>query len=265
MERAIPIAPMSVGRVVDAGMNLARRHYRRLVILGAWGALPAALVSAFSNALQGPSNARNFDNAGTLAAIPLGILSFLAVILAEGAITIAVARIVEGAENLDSLSLYRTALGRFLPLIGSLLIFFFIAIPALIIVPLGIWLIIRWSLSWCAIFLERAGPITALKRSWALTRRAFWHTLGVLLVGSIIYGILGMIVGVVGVVISGVITVVAGNFVATVLALSIVNIVLQVLLMPLAIAYYVVLYFELRARTEGYDLIQRAAQANPGP
>ena len=63
-------------------------------------------------------------------------------------------------------------------------------------------------------------------------------------------------------VISGILTV-SGNTVAANLVTAITSFVVGLLVTPISIAIYVVLYYELRARREGFDL-QLRAQPTPG-
>ncbi|MCK8438490.1 oxidoreductase [Streptomyces sp. D2-8] len=51
----------------------------------------------------------------------------------------------------------------------------------LLILPLVTWLLVSFSFAPAAAVLESAGPITALKRSFRLVRRAWWRTFGILL------------------------------------------------------------------------------------
>jgi hypothetical protein len=134
-----------------------------------------------------------------------------------------------------------------------------IAIPLVILFPLGIYLGGRWAASWIAVILEGDGPIQSLRRSWNLTRRAWWHTFGVYFVSGLIIGIASAVVGgIFGAV--GAVFAVTGSAaiggVFTILGSSLATIFVT----PFSVAISVVLYFELRARQEGFDLESRARE-----
>jgi len=132
-----------------------------------------------------------------------------------------------------------------------------VAIPLMIVFPLGLFLLIRWSQCPMAITIESMGPIAAIGRSWRLTGRSWWHVFGVelttwlvsTLLGGALGGALGALAGLLGFVSQS--AVLAG--IATAAASAIGGLVI----VPFSTAVYVVLYYELRARTEGFDLAQR--------
>lgn len=263
----IVIAPMGVGEIIDASFNLTRRHYKRLFLIGAWGLVPAGVVSAVQNALfadQVPFAPESLT--WVVPAILLGLAASFGTLLAYGAVTIACARIIEptGAPNeLDPGPLYRAALGRFWAQLGWVAILLALAVPLIILFPLGIYLYIRWVLSWGAILIEREGPISCLKRSWALTRRAWWHAFGVLLVAGIILMIVTLVVVGVLAALGAAAGFLVGNTALTQVLTSVAGTIGNLVIAPVSVAYYVVLYYELRARNEGFDLAQRARQTTP--
>lgn len=74
---------------------------------------------------------------------------------------------------------------------------FVLLIPLLIIgFPLTWWLMTKLLLVPAAIILERATIGRALGRSWALTRRRFWSTLGVIFLISLVFGFVAQVVSI---------------------------------------------------------------------
>jgi hypothetical protein len=134
-----------------------------------------------------------------------------------------------------------------------------VAIPLMIIFPLGIYMAVRWSMLFIPFVSERLGPIASMKRSWAITRNAWWHTAAVLfvtgLVMSILQGAVGSVLALGGVMVGGL----AGAGASTFLSLLATSIA-SLLFTPFSVAIYTVLYYELRARNEGFDLTRRAHQ-----
>jgi hypothetical protein len=141
-------------------------------------------------------------------------------------------------------------------------------------IALTLLLTVRWALAAPALVLEKAPVLTALRRSWRLTRGSFWRVLGILLLTGIIvsigqavisvpFGVLASLPGAgdadpsadLGAVfarllISGVGTIVAGA-----------------VFYPFNAAASALLYIDLRMRREGLDvrLAQSVAQGGPMP
>jgi membrane-anchored glycerophosphoryl diester phosphodiesterase (GDPDase) len=64
---------------------------------------------------------------------------------------------------------------------------------ALAAIPVSLWLTIKLLLVPAVIVLEQAPIFRAVSRSWRLTRRRFWATLGVYLIISIIFAVVGQV------------------------------------------------------------------------
>lgn len=141
-------------------------------------------------------------------------------------------------------------------------------------IPLFLWLYIKVVLAPAAIAIEQIGPWAGIRRSWSLTRGAWWRTFGIVL-------LVGVIVGIVTSLISGGLTSVLGMFMpgsgstaeeifgmATV-AMVVVT-VLSTLIQAVGTAYLTlvmaVLYIDYRIRQESFDLElgQTAAQSGAG-
>lgn len=243
------IRPMGVGEVLDAGLRLARQNYRVLVLTTAWAIVPAYLVGALIALVVG-----------------IGAISSILVGLAEGfsslALTIAVAHLIEPTGQVHELEpgpLYRAALGRIGWVILLSLLVGVLAIPLFILFPLGIFLFVRWSVSLTALIVERVGPIASLRRSWDLTRGSWWHTLGVLIVAGILYS---LVAGAVGGIFSaiGAAIIVAGSAAVGTVITNLGSALASIFIVPFVTAMSVTLFYELRARREGFDLVTRAQQ-----
>ncbi len=257
--RGIVIAPMSLGEVVDSGFTLARRNFRYLVGIGAWGIAVGYLLDAL---LSIPTA----DFRSTTGAAMTNFVSGIGAGMAGIAIMHACARLIDPADSPGRVTAgeaYRYALNRLPTLIGLIIVIFFASIPMLILFPVGVYVWVRWTISANAAIVERVGPIAALKRSWALTHGAWWHTLIVLIISGLAVGIIEAVVaGVLGAAIA------AGSFalntpVLFVLGNAIVGSVLAIVVTPFPTAVGIVLYYELRARSEGFDLERRMLQAAP--
>jgi hypothetical protein len=123
--------------------------------------------------------------------------------------------------------------------------------------PLWIWIWVGWSVAIPTMFIENAGLVPALGRSWRLVEGRWWRTfLMVVLIFILVYVarlaldafiVLGQVV--VQIVLS---SVTAGWIFAVATA------VVDSLVTPLIQIAIVLIYFDLRVRREGLDLFQQA-------
>lgn len=245
---AVIIPPMGVGEVIDAGLKLTRQNYRRLAVTIAYAVVPAFVIGEILDLIL------HFG----ISPVVTGIGQFVASI----AVTIASADIISPGSGLGILepgALYRLAGKRIWRLFLLTWLFGLLAIPLVVIFPLGIFCFIRWSVSSYALIIDGDGPIQCLRRSWALTKGAWWHTFGVLFVLGVVYVlILYLIVGLfagIGVAVTALgATTLASFFITLGSAIS------GIFVTPFAATTGVALYYELRARRDGYDLESRALQ-----
>ncbi len=265
---ALVIQPSGVTSVVDQGFNLARQNYRALIRVSAVGLVPAFLVVALialatSNNQTAPRSPRLLAGIGVLAVV-LGIVAGIAWVLSSIATAMACSRLIVPTERSNDLatgSLYRAAWGRFGSVILLGIVGIFCALT-LIIPPLGIYLVVRWAMSFFALVLEGDGPIRALRHSWGLTRRSWWHVVGVSFVSGLAIGTVSyMVVGLCGAV--GAVLSLSGSSALGSLSTNLGSLLGTLITAPFSWAIYVVLYYELRARNEGLDLLARIDQTLP--
>lgn len=69
-------------------------------------------------------------------------------------------------------------------------------LPVLLLaaVPVAIWLSYRFSLASAVVVLENAGPVTALRRSVALVRGAWWRIFGITILGAMLAGAISWVI-----------------------------------------------------------------------
>ncbi|MGO4597160.1 glycerophosphoryl diester phosphodiesterase membrane domain-containing protein [Terrabacter sp. 2RAF25] len=128
-------------------------------------------------------------------------------------------------------------------------------------VVVAIWLGVLFSVRWCfavtVVVLEGAGPVTALRRSWTLTRkRGFWRIFGIRLLTSVVVGIAGSVIAVPLGLLSGAIS---GGAVTDALWLvpvleACTVLVQSVLTTPFSSGVDSLLYVDQRMRYEGLDV-----------
>lgn len=124
-------------------------------------------------------------------------------------------------------------------------------IPAFMVAV--IWISIRLLLAPCAIAIEKAGPIQAIRRSWQLTKGLFWRTLGIYLLASVL---ISMAASTVSSVFSFVLLLIGmANMEVGLIAATVASTVISaVLSIPLTAAVVTLLYVDARIRREGYEL-----------
>src|SRR5574341_2185401 len=189
----IIIRPMGIGEVLDAGFSLARNNFRLLVTVAAWGVIPGQALSAIVVVLLAGFGDISITETLTVASLLGSVLSAFGGTLAAFALQIVIARLIDPGVSdvpLRPWPLYRAGAGRMFLWAVFVLGLMIVAIPLAIIFPLGIYLMVRWSLLLVPFISERMGPIASMKRSWALTSRAWWHTAMTLLITSVVVSIL---------------------------------------------------------------------------
>jgi hypothetical protein len=262
------VAPMGIGQVLDSGFTLARRNFRLLARIAAWGMVPGYGLQVLLNL---PMYVATGGDAGrgsalaTLSGAGGGIISGISGWLATVAVIYACSRLVVPTEAgpPDPGQAYREAIARVPSFVLLGIIVVLCSIPLIFIFPLAIYIWVRWSPAFAAIVAERTGPITSLGRGWALTRGSWWHTAMVLFLSGLAIGLVE--VATAGVFGAGVaiLAVAVNAFALSAVLWAIVNALVAIIATPFSAAVATVLYYELRARSEGFDLEQRIVQLAP--
>ena len=194
----IVIEPMGIGEVLDHGFSLARNNFRLLVTIAAWGVIPGQALSAvIALALAGFGDI-SITATLSVASLAGSVLSAIGGTLAAFALQIVMSRLIEPDVSTVPLRPWPLYRDRHQPnVLWAIFILglTIVAIPLFIVFPLGIYLAVRWSLLFIPFVSERKGPIASMKRSWALTSRAWWHTVAVLVITGLVMSILQGAVG----------------------------------------------------------------------
>ncbi|WP_270886379.1 glycerophosphoryl diester phosphodiesterase membrane domain-containing protein [Pedococcus sp. 5OH_020] len=162
------------------------------------------------------------------------------------------------------------AVARDSPVGGAVAVLGFLAV-VVGIVTAGV----RVALATPALVLEDIGVVAALRRSWALTSRRFWRTLGVLLLAAVLVAIVQQVLGfgfqLLGLVLGVAVTATSDGgasdaaMFAIVMASSVVGgLVAALVAQPFQAGVVALLYTDARIRREGFDLaLARAATGAP--
>lgn len=283
---------MTVGDILDGVFKLFKANAVTIVVIVALFTVPLQLVAAwlqrdalggagFLDALGDPSvldadAAQPFGEARDIwTSVAITVASLLVVPLMAGAISQVVAASYLGETLPAGAALSRT-LRRFWALLGGwfishvpalvagvafvLLVFLgagaglgvvvgvgFLAV--LVLVPLVVAVSALSVAVAPAIVVEELGPFAGVRRSWGLVRRRFWPVLGIsLLAGlitSLVAGALGFVPSVIALFFGleyGWIVLAAGGILASLVS------------EPIVAIAATLIYFDLRIRTEGFDL-----------
>ena len=148
-----------------------------------------------------------------------------------------------------------------------------IGIPALVLAYLGIiilfvWLFVRYLLATSVlVVLENQWGIGALRRSWQLTAGRFWSMFGVLLILQLLvavaaYGLAFPVM----LVMAGVMMKDPSQMMTVQMIYQALVSTVSVAMTPLTLIAYVLVYYDLRIRKEGFDLLMMAeALGRPVP
>ncbi len=142
---------------------------------------------------------------------------------------------------------------------GTVVVFvvLYLVMIAIILLPVG-YLFARWVAAVPGLLDQRWGAVESLRQSWRLTRGRFWRAFGYLALLSVLSFI---VVSVPQIVIQQLLTLVLLDNIGVAFGLSTAfSSLLTVLWQPLFTAAIVLLYFDLRVRSESYDLDLRVQQ-----
>jgi len=255
------LRPLSVGEMIDAGFKLLRDRFGALMLCVL---VPVAPLTILGTLVQASTDDAAFDTSTTAtsdsgsAVVGNLLVAFLqgaalALALAACIKLISSAYLGDRVEVGDSL---RFGMSRILAVIGTYILVTLILIPCFIalIIP-GIYVGVKLAVTFAAVVVERAGPGTAISRSWNLTGENWWRSFAVVLVVFLIVFVISF--AVVGVVVGAVLT--DASEVTFAVLSTLADILINAITYPLWAAVVTVLYYDLRVRKEGFDLQLLAA------
>ncbi len=263
MHTGLRFRPMGVGDLLDETINLYRRNFLLFVSIGALLLVPISAVQVILLPTgRFPTGSGVFSVAAFLVTVDL--LANLFVLAA----TIQAASSICLGEAVTVRSAYSRASQRLFPLLG--LGFLYTLVVTLLSVtivgiPFAVYLAVSWGMAYPILILEATGIRHAFGRSRMLTRGSWWRTFGiillVLLFVSVLQSIFSVPVGVLAVLLAGfhlqgpIATVVFAAEQAFGTAGT-------VLIGPVTACAWVLTYFDLRVRKEGFDLEMEARMAS---
>ncbi len=275
MSAPVHLRPMAAGDILDTAFGLYRKHFvTQFGIVAMVNApllalsLGLSLVTPLSTRL--PSTAQFGILAATsLLSIIVALLSFAANLLQTGALTYAVSEQYFGRPVTWRQAYRQTFRHGASILVGSILLgatvgviagcsVFLCFVPAIVLLPP---LLTRWLFAYQAIVLENLDGVAGLRRSWRLVRGQFWRTLGIGLALGILYYLIT--IGPTYLVLFLALTLSGAEW--TILLSSALSGLVSMLFTPVMIGSITILYYDLRMRQEGFDLLWQANEIAPAP
>ncbi|RPJ27999.1 MAG: ABC transporter ATP-binding protein [Chloroflexi bacterium] len=275
------LRPLRLGELLDRAIRLYRGNFLTFIGIIAVVYVPLTVLQTAASALLSSSMLGGistpdelFTNSaywiGMLATLILALVQFVLVQgIATGALTRAVADSYLGKKT-GILDAYRGIGKSWLTLVGALLLL------GIIVFGLAIWWMVP-CIGWFtglgmmmfmltvvnplvppAVVLENQGAVDAIRRAWSLARRRFWPVLGTIFV---LY-LFSLIVVNGPVAIANVLLLqVFQSFddptmqlVLTSVIQGLISLVFILIYYPLQMTAFTLIYFDLRVRTEGFDI-----------
>jgi hypothetical protein len=265
------LRPLGVGEILDNTIQIYRKNFRALVTTVAVVVVPIQVVSVLITLSSRPSSRATtnttiggftFSNSSTdthdatvrlVGALVVVLLSLLAGWFAIGACTRGVADAYIGGVPADAGASLRV-FARAIPSLAWLAV---LALPPIIIgtalcfVP-GVFLWVSWVVAIPALMIEGAKGTRALGRSFKLVRGRRWPILGLAILATLLAEVVrtSLVLVLVGVLLRSH----SSQSTEYIVAAGVIAMLSSLLTTPLISTAYVILYFDLRVRSEGLDL-----------
>jgi hypothetical protein len=266
------LRPLDVGDLLDETFRLYRRHFWLLIGVGAVALLPTAAVSLAPASLStlmitGAGNMTNaggsIDAGGALAFCGSALFAWLVSIVANFLLFAAMTPAVSEARLGRPITVhaaYARALRRLGPIVGLVIVYsLVIGLLAITVIgiPVAIYLAVTWGFAFPVLLLEGKGIGRAISRSAELVRGSWWRVVGIGLLLLLLNTIAGVFFSIPSGVVSGLTMVLQlpGVLLVLVSALSLLlSAAGQILVGPILYCGWILLYYDLRVRKEGFDL-----------
>jgi hypothetical protein len=182
-----------------------------------------------------------------------GIAVYVAVVVgtalslaALGLVQAATARVlveIDQGRQISVVQAYRLALEALRPLLGALLVVAFVVsllATTIVLVPIAIWLAVRWALVAPVVALERRERLAALTRSGSLVRHGWFKVGSLVVVGAALALLAGPLLGALLILLTT----------APLVLLNVVSGVVYAVVLPFVALATVYVYFDMRVRDE---------------
>ncbi|KAA3665545.1 MAG: hypothetical protein DWQ04_00070 [Chloroflexi bacterium] len=277
------LRPLSLGQLLDRAFRLYRNNFLVFIGIIAITQLPAILMqiglSSFTALDSTDAFLQSQDPDAMIELLPiigiaagvtilLGLVSGIFAIIGTAAMTRAVADNYLG-KSVTIMGSFSKIGRSWLTLFGTLLLMgligFFIAIPLVLIAIIPC---LGWAVAFLGfvglgaisalltpvVIIEKQGGLDAIKRAWELFRLRSWWVIGYFLLIILMAYIVILGPSLIAISMFGVIAPSAGQLVASIVQQS-VTYLFSIIFMPIQLAAITLMYFDLRIRFEGFDLM----------
>jgi len=264
----VPLRPMTLPDLLDGSFAVIKARPRTVFAIAAAILIPFHLLVAFlQHGVTGFSFSTGLSQQGTttstgdqFAALAVAYLGLAVLTLAPFLLGGALGKVVSAwyaGSSLTAGEALRAVWHRAPALIGAYLVLLPLKVVGLMVCGVGVIPVMTlFVVTAPAITIEGLGPISGARRSWRLVSRRFWSCLGVVVVATIGAYVLNTIFGTVPQVLTALLPA-PFDWLGRGLVEAVVSIVVTTALVAVA----VLLYLDLRIRTEGLDLELEAADA----
>ncbi len=259
------LRPLEVGDLLDETFRIYRRHFLLFAGISVVLSIPSAglqgysFFALFNNFLQSANSSHGPDfNAmvPSLVLLAIGyVISLLLSPFSYGAVIYAACESALG-RPVTVWDALRAVLRRYFAILGYL---FLIGLMGVLfcLLPLWVWIWVGWVAVLPVMFIENVGLGAAMGRSWRLVHGRWWRTFLILFLVILVWyfarialeAFIALANGLIGVVVSSYV-VLSITQAAAIIVAALVNPVVQIAI--------VLIYFDLRVRSEALDLFQLA-------
>ena len=240
-DKPMDLRPLDYGGIIDRTVELYRKNFVLFVSVVAVVYVPLAVLQLTLQSAPLRGNAGAMAGLGTL----VGLLSVIAGLCAQGALTVAVSRRYLGmtATVGECFQTLNTRMGALI--LTSVLCAFLVGLGCLLFLIPGIvfmfWIVFA---SPVVVLENRSGP-GAIERSKFLVGQGEW-------VRVLVLGILCLLMGIVAGIPLGM--VVQALSAAGPVVITLAQTAMQVVIHPIGLIAFTILYYDIRVRKEGFDL-----------
>lgn len=257
----IPLRPLALGDILDGALRAIRFNPQAMIGM-AFAVTAVTTVIAFLVRffLWNSAGTSGFNRNGLVTAFdPASIIDQLGTVILTGLLIHVVGEAVLG-RKVTFREAWDAAKGKILPLLGFQILVSVVVI-ACVLTVIGILALpyfVYWLVVPAVIVLEKRQVVDAIRRSHALIKGAFWRTLGIILLTTLLVGIVAAILAApivgVGALILSATGVDVGDPTLASLLQGVSSLISGVLLTPFSAAVYALIYIDRRMRAEGLDV-----------
>lgn len=264
------LRPLEIGDILDETFRMYRRHFFLFAGISVILSIPLAALTGysfftlFSNFLQQATTDQPPDLSGVMSQLPTFVVFYLINLalypFLYGAVTYAACESALGRPVTVWGALGGT-LRRYL-WIASYLVLIVLMVITFCLLPLWIWIWVGWIAVLPVMFVENAGLIAAMGRSWQLVQGRWWRTFLIVFLMFILVEVVSLALGAFLYLLQTLLQIVLSTYLSLAISEA-ASVLIGALVNPILQIAIVLIYFDLRVRREGLDLFQLAQHVAP--